>query len=183
MNVDQFISKWKNNELSHEEIKSFCISAMYSSPWEVIYDRLVPDRPYLVRWDIKKSDGECLYVHRFLCSDLSVPHDHPWDFKSRILEGSYTHSRFIPNPTTGLLEECRKLREEGDEDTILATDIHRIIIDKVRSMDEIDEAPLTVCLMQKRKRVWGFIHPDSSGHKWESYHSFLGKEPTYTVKG
>jgi hypothetical protein len=180
--VDQFISMWNNGELSHEEIKDFCLEACKTSPKEIIYDRIDRNQPYLVRWDIKKSDEECLYVHRFLCSDFSVPHDHPWDFKSRILEGSYSHSKWVPDRTTGLLEEVREVRREGDEEELLATDVHRIIIDKVRDLTEIDDAPLTVCLMKRKKRVWGFIKPSPNGFSWEAYHSFLEKDPTYTVK-
>ena len=57
---------------------------------------------YLVRYIVVKSKYLCIYIHRFLRSDTSDPHDHPWNFITYIVSGGYQeHFYDVNQPTKG----------------------------------------------------------------------------------
>jgi hypothetical protein len=60
-------------------------------------------------------------IHHFADIDRGDPHDHPWGFRSIVLDGGYVERVFQPNGTSELVE-----RKPGDSFDIAATHIHRM---------------------------------------------------------
>ena len=49
------------------------------------------------RWCLFRSPWGCIYLHNITNSDLDIdPHDHPWNFRSLILKGSYREESRYP---------------------------------------------------------------------------------------
>jgi len=61
-------------------------------------------------------------IHRFTGPDLYYHHDHPWDFRSTILEGSYIEEILHPNG-----ERTAQARTKGDVFVVKAHHVHRLI--------------------------------------------------------
>lgn len=129
------------------------------------------DRPYLIRTIIAQNKYFCIYLHRFLCSDLETYHDHPWSFWTYVISGNYTeHSlrtftegvmgtRIVPvnNHDREFLDMPFMVkRTKGSLAYRHWYDIHRVVVDKERTLDELSDAPFTLCVMGKRIREWGF---------------------------
>lgn len=119
---------------------------------------------FLVRYIVFKTRFGHLYIHRFLRSDIDSPHDHPWNFFTYIVKGSYTEAFYDKKKPTSysLWSKTKNTRKQGSLAFRNATDVHTVIIDKVYSLEEIDQAPLTLCLIGPRKREWGFWNHDGA---------------------
>lgn len=142
---------------------------------------------YMIRYIVFKSRFCSIYIHRFLRSDLDTPHDHPWNFFTYVVEKGYTEELMTREPKRGLLTPIIVNRKPGSLAYRKAEAMHRVILDRDYSPDEQAEAPLTVCLMLKRRRMWGFIKPYYSnsrmgketesprpvGYSWHNWKDYL----------
>ena len=126
--------------------------------------------PYLVRYFVFRSKWLNVYIHRFLRSDADELHDHPWDFATYVVEGSYKEHTFY-----GVTE-----REQGSLAFRRATDFHRVEVDKNRPIEEVKDAPLTLFVSGPRKKEWGFISREygysHSKPQWIPYWNYLKVE-------
>lgn len=139
---------------------------------------------YLVRYIVFKSKWGCFYIHRFMRSDASDPHDHPWNFFTYIVSGGYEEHFFdVSKPVieNGRFESFwRKkinVRKAGSLAYRRATDIHRVVIPQRFMMKDIQRAPLTACIMFKRKRHWGFWSEMAKGGVWTDWRDYLMIKP------
>jgi hypothetical protein len=64
-----------------------------------------------------------LTVHRFTDTDFSEPHDHPWDFWSCVVQGSYIEQVF--DPRAGFIGRTHRLEKTFFR--VASTHIHRIV--------------------------------------------------------
>lgn len=154
------------------------------------------DQLYLVRYILFKSKPFSIYIHRFMCSDQGHHHDHPWNFFTYVATKGYHEERLIPhyeadNPwTRGVLRLHQGFREPGSLAYRKATDIHKVILDPQDHSfvyEDEEDAPLTVCFILKRHRIWGFVEreegktysgkTDTTGHKWTNFQDYLGMYP------
>ena len=127
----------------------------------VIVDDINSDNPepYLVRSIVFKSKLFCIYIHRFLKSDLVVPHDHPWPFFTWVVSGDYTELLYrIKNGYPSLWLQC--FRRAGSIKFRKANDIHRVVVYYPLPIEEKKEAVLTVCFIGPRKQEWSFYDED-----------------------
>ena len=154
---------------------------------------------YLVRYIVYKGVFGCIYIHRFMRSDSQDPHDHPWNFWTYVISGGY-HEVFydrskpkfkfemkaIPNTNirgltcTEFSEYWSKsinIREPGDFAYRRANDIHQVVVDKPRNMDEIEDAPYTICFMKPRIREWGFWPLEMNGSGFIDWREYLDIKP------
>lgn len=148
---------------------------------------------YLVRYMVFKSEWFCIYIHRFMRSDGSDPHDHPWNFITYIVSGGYKELFYdVSKPETNKdwffygVKELKytsfwtvreNVRKPGSFAYRKATDIHRVVTDKLRRMDEIEDAPLTACIMFNRVRHWGFWPLKDKGSKFVDWRRYLKIRP------
>lgn len=137
---------------------------------------------YLVRYIVFKSRLGCIYIHRFMRTDADDPHDHPWNFWTYVISGGYVeryYDKSKPNKDetkyTSFWTWNANRREPGSLAYRKATDIHVVKTDKERAMDEIKDAPYTLCLMGPRIRDWGFWTED--GAKFQDWRSYLNMSP------
>jgi hypothetical protein len=135
---------------------------------------------YLVRYIVFKSKLCCVYIHRFMRSDADDPHDHPWNFFTYIISGGYTELHYktevdmlTHESTRFLWEPVSNKRTPGSLAHRRATDIHQVVLDRSYEMDEIDQAPFTVCLMGPRRRHWGFWPKSNHGTTWVDWREYL----------
>lgn len=144
---------------------------------------------YLVRYILWKSYWfGCCYIHRFVRSDADIPHDHPWNFYTYIVDGYYTEAFFERKSVqtddgkqfVSFFKPKLNIRKPGSLAYRKATDVHKVIAPKEIhiSVDDPEEvkrdkmkpAPLTICLMGPRLREWGFWSMDGSEFTdWRKY--------------
>lgn len=111
--------------------------------------------PYMQRYFIiggPRANGESARYHHILKSDGQHLHDHPWDFLSVILRGTYLE-------TTEHGE-----REHGRGSVLIrkAEDLHRLTL---------PTGPVwTLVVVGVARRTWGFDTPDGWIH-WSEYQS------------
>ncbi len=133
------------------EMRNWALSITESrEPDVTLYDGV--NDPYLDRWfAVPRNPAGGVYVHRILRSDKDVPHDHPWDFTSYIVEGEY--QEWTPD---GIFN-----RPVGSIITRKAEDAHRLIVKPRHTV-------LSVVFIGPRRRDWGFHCPGGWMH-WESF--------------
>lgn len=156
---------------------------------------------YLVRYILFKSKYCCIYIHRFLRSDSDTPHDHPWNFFTYVVSGGYKEVFYDKNKPIikektrlvgGYMEDheitirsfkalCTKTVNERKAGSIAyrrATDIHQVVVDKTRKLKDIEQAPLTICLMGPRIREWGFWNKEGTIFTdWRKYLKISPDDP------
>lgn len=158
-----------------------------------------PEDVYLIRYYVIKSKFLNVFIHQFLRSDRDDLHDHPWNFCTYLVKGSYTENKF--NPETGEIEKTRRVNRKvpysymtktykdfsGKEVVIpynqrytltksnvfvtrKATDLHQVVVDKDLKEYEKDQAALTLFVSGPSFREWGFV----KAGKWIDWKSYLG---------
>jgi hypothetical protein len=143
----------------------------------IIMDDINSDspEPYLVRSIVFKSKLFCIYIHRFLKSDLVVPHDHPWTFFTWVIAGEYTELLYkIKNGITELNRYCS--RKPGSIAKRGANNIHRVVVDEPLPIERKKEAVLTVCFIGPREQEWSFYKKD----KVIPWTEFLNIDPSHS---
>lgn len=110
--------------------------------------------PYLVRYYILRTPFFRLRIHHILRSDYDCLHDHPWNFLSIILKGSYweyTPRKRSAEDIENNMDEYHSIvhKKAGSIIYHKAEDKHRL---------EIEEGAdaWTLVFMFRRRRRWGF---------------------------
>lgn len=138
----------------------------------IIYDR-EGGEPYLERYYILFKERTWfpfnVFIHKFLKSDHSDVHDHPWSYFTWIIKGGYFE--WSPEPDGRILREWFgrwhwRFRK--------ATSKHRI---------ELQEGitPWTLFIAFKHKREWGF-YPNGKFVLHTKYLEEKGKEIVQNTK-
>ncbi len=131
---------------------------------------------FLVRYIFFKSKAFSIYIHRFLHSDADAPHNHPWDFYTYVVENGY--QEYFYDISKPIVEKNEfksfwtmsiNLRKPGSLAFRKATDIHRVILPKTYTLEEIEQAPLSICLMLRRKQNWGYWKNGCFFIDWREY--------------
>lgn len=95
-----------------------------------------------------------IYIHNILQSDRDEDmHDHPFDFKSVILKGSYTE-KFCRAPNFDQVETCTYY--PGDVVEHKAEDCHKI------TLNSLFQSVWTLVFTSGRNREWGYL----TKHGW-----------------
>ncbi len=142
---------------------------------------------YLVRYMPIQSKYFCLYIHRFMRSDADDPHDHPWNFFTYVISGGYDEVCYAKVPQqacnkngqyfAALWTKGMKRRERGTIAYRRATDVHQVVVDRNYEMEEIKQAPFTLCLIGPRIREWGFWPLEELGSVWIDWREYLNITP------
>lgn len=114
-------------------------------------------RPYLTRYVVNEAeDGSKVYLHFIHQSDDDRDfHDHPWDWHSEILQGSYKEYR----------PESSTIFRPGDVNVKVAEQLHRL---------EVLEGPvITMVFRGPKRREWGFQTP---GKPWVHHETYLNEK-------
>lgn len=138
----------------------------------IIYDPYDQD-PYLIRYILFGKSKFNIYFHRFMRSDDKIPHDHPFNFFTFVFTKGYKEIKYIHNTETGILEEKEINRYPMSIAYRKHNDIHRVVVDKTRTLEEINDAPLTVCVLYRCKSTWGFVKNTKRGYEWIDWRKFL----------
>lgn len=110
---------------------------------------------------ILQAPGATLRLHKILRSDAGDLHDHPWDFTSRILRGSYLEQV----PAERGVGRTHGIYRAGDTVSHRAEDLHRL---------EVLEGPVwTFVETGPRRREWGFATVHGWLH-WKDYTGYRG---------
>ena len=108
---------------------------------------------WLKRWFPKLSYR--LVLHKCVKSDADGLHDHPWAWKSKILEGGYYE--FLPDEKMGVW------RGPGGWRTCKATDYHRLCLPYDGAVS------WSLFLMGQKEKDWGFKDRNGDWVQWEEY--------------
>src|SRR5882757_10670128 len=95
-------------------------------------------KPYLKRFYILRTPWVRIRVHHIMLSDYDCLHDHPWNFVSIILKGSYVEAREVESGTLitnyrGMPKMTTYTYKKYNAGSILfrkAEDKHRLILQK-----------------------------------------------------
>lgn len=122
---------------------------------------------YLWRLRIVQTPWFAVYLHAIHRPDHDQElHDHPWDFVSLVLRGSYIEQ-------TPCCEGCpfRRHRLVRWINSKRAEDAHRIV--------RVDRAPTwTLVFCGRRRREWGFHVLGENQMRWVPWHEFLASANT-----
>lgn len=142
--------------------------------------------PYLIRYFLLRTKYLSIYIHRFMRSDADDPHDHPFDFVSYVVDGSYTelsYKKAVTNISSNILSfhESSNVRDSGSLAFRKAETVHQVLIDGKYNVDNKKEAPLTVIFRGPMRREWGFWkkspNPAFRGwYKFQEWYKYLGVE-------
>jgi len=132
---------------------------------------------YMIRYILLKTKYLSIFFHRFMNSDGDIPHDHPFNFYTYVISKGYREVRYLPNPNNGVLHPFVVERKKGSLAFRRAEDIHQVVVDRTYEIKEIEEAPLTMCVMLRRRRIWGFIERSDTGYTWTNWKDYLGITP------
>lgn len=120
------------------------------------------DRPYMLRWYvIPRNPLVNVYLHKFMRDDDDrALHDHPWNFLSIMLWGSYREHRDIETRGSDFtfFRSAEKVRGWLSIAYRRATDRHRVTLRK--SLSTGNPIPCwTLVITGPRVRDWGFWCP------------------------
>lgn len=158
------------------------------------------DDVYLIRYYLVRSKYFNIFIHQFLRSDRDDLHDHPWDFCTYLVRGSYVErkwnekkgevERFTRTNTPALVWGDVNGWHEGRERikyrTFVfrrATDQHQVLVDQELKRDQKHLAPLTICVTGPQRREWGFIKEATASsdgrdpyliRTWVDWREYLG---------
>jgi hypothetical protein len=120
---------------------------------------------YMRRWVLTWSGGT-LRVHHILGSDdARAWHDHPWDFTTLLLWGSYVEHRPGPDPLDPEVGRSATRYTAGSVLRRRAEDLHRLSLD----------APVwTLVRTGPRLRSWGFLTRAGEWVPWRRYEALMG---------
>lgn len=129
--------------------------------------------PYLVRYHLINLPFCKLYLHYFLRSDADDPHDHPWDFTTYMLRGTYTEEVYDIHER----HFTRWKRYPGDVLKRKAEDIHRIRVRRSVRINSYSEwkrmAPVTLFFATRKRKEWGFIRNYKTKPRWVHWKEYL----------
>lgn len=113
------------------------------------------------------DSGDSVLLHCFMRpDDDGALHDHPWEFRSTILEGAYTEDRpawdWSPSSPLGPQKIERRLRVAGQSVLVPARGLHAV--------SQVQPYTWTLVQTGRRVREWGF-HP--AGRAWQPWQEFL----------
>lgn len=124
-----------------------------------------PEDVYLIRYYVFRSRFFNIFIHQFLRSDRDDLHDHPWDFVTYLVRGSYTEKKW-DDKTQSITETFRLnwfpsyLKNRIKLNTLVfrhAEDQHMVMVDQDLKEKDKAQAPLTICVTGRTRREWGFI--------------------------
>jgi hypothetical protein len=102
------------------------------------------------RFRIYETEWSSLYIHQILKSDEDLDkHDHPWDFSSLILSGSYSEDYNVAPDFETVYHKTYYIGDIVEHD---ADDAHKITLNS-------PEVWTLVCT-SGREREWGYQTPD-----------------------
>lgn len=148
------------------------------------------DDVYMTRYILFRSPLFSIYIHQFLRSDRDSYHDHPWNFWTYVVSGSYIEHRPDSYATTANNRHRLKppytlpaICSNVDTTTVRSTKqnrlarryaaaFHWVQIDRSYNYEERRLAPTTICLVGRRQRAWGFY--DAANEQWVYWKKYLG---------
>lgn len=125
------------------------------------------------RW-LRLKDNGSLYLHIILRPDDDPdPHDHPWDFKTRVLWGGYKNELWAWKE-----DEGRRVKlgiwpvRRGDKKFRSASHIHRVILYErgsslARTLFGTYKRAITLVRTGTFKQSWSFYKKDGPIPYWE----------------
>lgn len=120
----------------------------------IIYDRITGE-PYLVRYYLLFKERRWfpfnIFIHKFLSSDPSDLHDHPWDYMTFIIKGGYFEWTPEYDDQGNELPPKRQWLGAGHFRYCRAESKHRIEL-----MKGVDA--WTIFIPMRQRREWGFWH-------------------------
>lgn len=129
------------------------------------------DTPYMRRWFvIPRNPYQNIYLHEILRSDNDVPHDHPWNNQTLVIDGGYAEQRYSRyQPWRPLRVQSE--RKPGDHIKRSATDTHRLIVPE-------GGRAVTLFTTGPRIREWGFWCPGDEQRepRWVVWTDFTSGE-------
>lgn len=134
-----------------------------------IMDRTHPDQVYLKRLRIIQTPLFGLYVHWIYLPDNDRDcHDHPWNFWSFVARGAY--AEYVRTDPLEWPKQSHNVHQRFS--------LHRMTVEKAHKITYVEPGTITVLLIGRRTRDWGFW-TDKGWVHWREYNTEAGKPTAY----
>lgn len=129
-------------------------------------DVVIEDKLYLRRWYVSgHGTGKQVFIHHIVRPDAGRElHDHPWDFKTRLLSGGY-YEQFLENNSSGICSVNGRWAIGGDTLEHHAEHTHRL--------DKVLDGTYTLVTASAARRVWGFYTQQRRADRWTTALAWL----------
>jgi hypothetical protein len=135
--------------------------------WIDIPDRNDPTQTYLRRLRIIRTPLFALYLHFiFLADNDRDPHDHPWDFVSFVIRGSYTERLYDRFNSIGRFRYKPMFLGEWTHGRF---SFHRMTKEFAHRITSIEPGLVTLVLIGRETKEWGFWTEDGAFIPWFEY--------------
>lgn len=133
------------------------VSGQRSPRWAFMARMTIPCEnglKYLTRLRIIQTPWFGVYLHNLYEPDADRDmHDHPWEFISIILRGGYTE---IVNPIPHVMDTpAYNFKRRWNR-----WSWHKMSTDKAHRILSVDDGTISLILVGRRKRSWGFYTPE-----------------------
>lgn len=137
--------------------------------------RLIPDRStgkdYLHRYYLFLKDRKWfpfnVTLHKIVCSDDPILHDHPWPYLTIVLKGGYWEHTPLYNKDGQKIAEMSHWRGPGSIICRKAHELHWLELEEGKSAT-------TLFFMGPQQREWGFLVEAKKGkHRWVKHDHYL----------
>lgn len=110
------------------------------------------------RWRLFWTPWFSLYLHNITHSDEDIDqHEHPWDFASLILKGSYQEDATYYTPKNPInFEYCSKANPVTSSTIFKVGDVNQHITIDTHKLTLLTPSVWTLVLVGKRKHEWGY---------------------------
>ena len=123
-----------------------------------------PGNPMMERWRLLQTPWLGIYVHFIYREDLDpIPHDHPWQFWSFVLRGSYDEHYWPDARTFG----------EWERNTFRRWSFHRFPRAASHRITHVAPKTATLVIVGRKVRTWGFW----CAGRFTDYRDALGLRP------
>lgn len=104
--------------------------------------------PFLIRSIIFRNKKFNYFIHEHIRTDAMPHHDHPWDFISLVIKGTFLEE--IRSPETGKITTIKHSTNENRIYIRKSNEFHRIII-------PTGERPITMIICFNKKHKWNYL--------------------------
>lgn len=132
----------------------FSILCMYIT---ITYRKKILTReniPYLIRYSIFDCKYFSIKIHKILQSDIGGFHDHPWDYISIMIKGSYIEETVVELDTPYIITRQIKIKSPS----IIYRNgkkLHRLLLEENKTCT-------TIVITSKKYRSWNIL-PNNEG--------------------
>jgi hypothetical protein len=131
----------------------------------------------LIRWRVLQTPWFGFYVHFIHREDLDrMPHDHPWNFWTLVVRGSYWENYHSDSRTLGIYHAGSNWSERGHDQIRGRWSFRKFPMQAAHRIIKTNGKVTTLVIVGPKRRTWGFYTQEGTFIDWRDYHGITGKK-------